>query len=253
GCPILPMCYESAELAKIAINCCLVSSITVANTLSELSERIGSNWSEIAPALKLDARIGPSAYLSPGLGIAGGNLERDLATLQRLAEATGAETGLISAFVGNSRHRRDWALRTLHAEVLVRKPDALIGVLGLAYKENTHSTKNSPSLALIADLGPCRVQIYDPVVPATAAARPRAIGAPTAIAAAEGADALAIMTPWPAFRELKPADLARVMGGWTVLDPYRVLDGKAVIAQGLDYLALGAPPLRARGRASIHA
>src|SRR5262249_43067005 len=129
-CPILTMCYESAELAKLAINCRLVSSITVAHTLSEPSEGIGSSASEIAPARKLGAGIGPSAYLSPGLGIAGGNLERDLATLQRLAEATGAETGLISAFVGNSRHRRDWALRTLHAEVLVRKPDALIGVLG---------------------------------------------------------------------------------------------------------------------------
>src|SRR4029077_19329707 len=49
GCPILPMRYESAELAKIAINCCLVASITVANTLAELSERIGADWSEIVP------------------------------------------------------------------------------------------------------------------------------------------------------------------------------------------------------------
>ena len=60
GCPILPMRYESAELAKIAINCCLVASVTVANTLAGLSERIGADWSEIMPALKLDARIGPT-------------------------------------------------------------------------------------------------------------------------------------------------------------------------------------------------
>jgi len=78
GCPILPMRYESAELAKIAINCCLVASVTIANTLAELSERIGADWREIVPALKLDARIGQGAYLAPGLGIAGGNLERDL-------------------------------------------------------------------------------------------------------------------------------------------------------------------------------
>ncbi len=57
-CPLLPMRYESAELAKIAINCCLVSSISVANTLGELCEKIGADWSEIAPALKLDRRIG---------------------------------------------------------------------------------------------------------------------------------------------------------------------------------------------------
>mgnify|MGYP003694513951 CR=1 FL=1 len=68
GCPIPPMRYESAELAKISINCCLVASVTVGNTLAELCEQIGADWSEIAPALKLDRRIGPYAYLTPGLG-----------------------------------------------------------------------------------------------------------------------------------------------------------------------------------------
>jgi UDPglucose 6-dehydrogenase len=134
----------------------------------------------------------------------------------------------------------------LHDEVLTRKADALIAVLGLAYKENTHSTKNSPSLALISTLAPWRLKVYDPVVSASAAAHPRAQGAASALAAAEGVDALAIMTPWPAFRELKPADLARVMAGRTVLDPYRVLDGRAVAAAGLDYLTLGVPPRRAK-------
>jgi UDPglucose 6-dehydrogenase len=244
GCPILPMRYESAELAKIAINCCLVASVTIANTLAELSERIGADWREIVPALKLDARIGQGAYLAPGLGIAGGNLERDLATIARLSQQTGSEASVIHAFVANSRHRRDWATRMLHDEV--RKADALIGILGLAYKENTHSTKNSPSLALISTLAPWRLKVYDPVVPASAVNHPRTEGAASALAAAEGVDALAIMTPWPAFREVKPDDLARVMAGRTILDPYRALDGRAVVAAGLDYLTLGAPPRRAK-------
>jgi UDPglucose 6-dehydrogenase len=245
GCPILPMRYESAELAKISINCCLVASVTVANTLAELSERIGADWSEIAPALKLDKRIGQQAYLSPGLGIAGGNLERDLTTVLRFSEATGSEAGLIESLVRNSRHRRDWALRTLHARVLVSHPKAVIGVLGLAYKENTHSTKNSPSLALIAQLAPWRLRVHDPVVPATAAAHPAVTGCATALEAAQGADALVIMTPWPVFRDLKVAELARAMAGRAVIDPYRVLDGNAVVAVGLDYYALGVPPRHA--------
>ena len=246
GCPILPMRYESAELAKIAINCCLVASVTVANMLAGLSERIGADWSEIMPALKLDARIGRNAYLAPGLGLAGGNLERDLATITRLAAATGSEASIIAACIANSQHRRDWALRVLHTEVLSRKGDPLIGILGLAYKENTHSTKNSPSLALISALTPCRLKLYDPVVPASAATHPRAEGASGALAAVKGADALAVMTPWPAFRDLKPADIARAMAGRTVLDPYRVLDAHAVAAVGLDYFTLGAPPQRAK-------
>jgi len=249
ACPVLPMRYESAELAKIAINCCLVASVSITNSLAELSERVGADWAEIAPALRLDRRIGAHAYLTPGLGLAGGNLERDLATVLRLAAEQGVEAGVVAAFVRNSQHRRDWALRMLHAELLDNKPDAVVGVLGLAYKEDTHSTKNSPALGLIAGLAPWRVHVYDPVVPASVAHHPAVVGCDSALAAAHGADALAIMTPWAEFRELKPADLAGVMRGRTVLDPFRVLDGRVVAAAGLDYATLGAPVLRARTRA----
>ena len=249
ACPVLPMRYESAELAKIAINCCLVASVSITNSLAELSERVGADWAEIAPALRLDRRIGAHAYLTPGLGLAGGNLERDLATVLRLAAEQGVEAGVVAAFVRNSQHRRDWALRMLHAELLDNKPDAVVGVLGLAYKEDTHSTKNSPALGLIAGLAPWRVHVYDPVVPASVAHHPAVVGCDSALAAAHGADALAIMTPWAEFRELKPADLAGVMRGRTVLDPFRVLDGRVVAAAGLDYATLGAPVLRAQRRA----
>jgi UDPglucose 6-dehydrogenase len=238
-CPILPMRFESAELTKISINCCLVASVTVANTLAELCERIGADWAEIAPALRLDRRIGAYSYLAPGLGLAGGNLERDLATVLRFSEEYGTDAGLIRAFVDNSSHRRDWPLRTLHELVLSREPQARIGVLGLAYKENTHSVKNSPSLALIRYLEPWALQVFDPVVPASAAPHPNATGAASALEAVKGADALVIMTPWPQFRELACEDLARAMRGRVVLDPYRVLDAGKARAAGLDYHTLG--------------
>lgn len=246
GCPLLPMRYESAELAKIAINCCLVASVSVANTLAELSERLGADWNEIAPALRLDRRIGAYAYLAPGLGLAGGNLERDLATVMDLATRVGSDAGVVASFVRNSARRRDWALRTLHAEALAGRPDAVITVLGLAYKENTHSTKNSPSLALIEHLGGWRLRVHDPVVSVSAITHPAATGFRSPVEAAQGADAVALMTPWPEYREVKPADLAAAMRGRTVIDPYRVLDGRAVAAAGLDYFTLGAPPRRAR-------
>jgi UDPglucose 6-dehydrogenase len=239
GCPILPMRFESAELTKISINCCLVASVSVANTLAALCEKIGADWSEIVPALKLDRRIGQYSYLAPGLGLAGGNLERDLATVLRFSEEYGTEAGVIAAFVANSAHRKDWALRTLHEAVLATTPGATIAVLGLAYKENTHSVKNSPSLALIRHLGPWPLRVYDPVVPAQAASHPAAAGAGSALEAAEGADALAIMTPWPEFRTLSCAALAKAMRGKLVLDPYRVLDAAAARSVGLDYRTLG--------------
>lgn len=248
GCPLLTMRYESAELAKISINCCLVASVTVANTLAGLSERVGADWSEIVPALKLDRRIGQYSYLTPGLGLAGGNLERDLATVLRLAEVTGSHVELVRAFFADSRQRRDWPLRTLHQELLAGNSAAVVAVLGLAYKENTHSTKNSPSLALIRHLGSWPLRVHDPVVPALAAGHHRATGCATALEAATGADALAIMTPWPAYRKISVSDLHRVMRGRVILDPYRVLDGAAAHEAGFDYFTLGVPALRANGK-----
>lgn len=243
GCPILPMRYESAELAKIAINCCLVASVTVANTLAELSENLGADWSEIVPALRLDRRIGAYSYLIPGLGIAGGNLERDLATVLRLSESVGSEASVISAFLRNSAYRRDWALRVLHREVLSRDAAPTLGIWGLAYKENTHSTKNSPALELIAHLGDWPLHVYDPVVSPQVVAHGAARGAASALDAARGVSALLIMTPWPEFRGISPSSIAAVMAGRTVIDPYRVLDPAAASAAGLDHFTLGAPGL----------
>jgi UDPglucose 6-dehydrogenase len=65
--------------------------------------------------------------------------------------------------------------------------------------------------------------------------------------AAQGADVLVIMTPWPVFRDLKTDQLVRAMTGRTVIDPHRVLDSKAAVAAGLDYFTLGVPPLRSSG------
>lgn len=240
GCPILPMRYESAELAKISINMFLVASVSAANTLAELCEKIGADWAEIVPALRLDRRIGPHAYLSPGLGIAGGNLERDLATVCRLADEYGTDAGVVRAWIANSRHRRDWVLRALQTEVLSKVDDPVIAVLGLAYKQDTRSTKNSPSLALLENLHSFRVRLFDPLVPAAEAKHPRAQEAKSALEACEGADALIVMTPWKQFSALEPAAAARRMRGKVVLDPYAVLAAAACRKAGLEYHTLGA-------------
>lgn len=241
GCPILPMRYESAELAKISINMCLVASVSVANTLAELCENIGADWSEIVPALKLDKRIGQYAYLAPGLGIAGGNLERDLATVLALSKQHGIDGGIVSSWVANSRHRKDWTWRTLNKLVLAQDPSARIAVLGLAYKEDTHSTKNSPSLALLSHLREHSVVVYDPVVSSLDTGMPLK-AASSAMAAVQDADVVCIMTPWGEFRKLSPSDLVKRMRGRWLIDPYRVIDGKAARVAGLRHVTLGVAP-----------
>ena len=241
SCPILPMAYESAELAKISINFCLVASITVANTLAEICERdrrqlVGHRaGAEARPAHRPGRLSQPrprhcrrQSRARPADGGADRRGEKDRCRRgESVARQLGASQGL--AVAGAAGPQFEGQAR------------AKIAVLGLAYKENTHSTKNSPSLALLAHLRGMQVKVHDPVVPASVA--PWTTGAADPLAAAEDADVLIIATPWPQYRELKPGDLARVMKGRAVLDPYRVLDGDACAAAGLTYHTLGMPPL----------
>jgi UDPglucose 6-dehydrogenase len=241
SCPILPMRYESAELAKISINMCLVASVSVANTLAELCEKIGADWSEIIPALKLDRRIGPYSYLAPGLGIAGGNLERDLATVERLAAEHRTDASIVRAWIGNSRHRRDWAIETIRAALLNSQPGARIAIWGLAYKENTHSVKNSPSVATISQLKGISIRAHDPSVPDTAIEQLNIKRFSDPLEAARGTDGLMILTPWPQYRDIPPEDIAKALSGRIVVDPYSVVDLKGAQRSRLIHYTLGRP------------
>jgi len=239
-CPILPMRYESAELCKISINLCLVASVSVANTLADLSDRLGADWAEIAPALRLDQRIGRFAYLKPGLGISGGNLERDLVSVCRMADRLGGEAGVVRGFIADSAYRKNWLLRAVH-EALPQRIAARLGVLGLAYKEDTASTKNSPSLALIGALGEIAVAAYDPVVRLTDRPSAGFVQVVDLDEACRDADAVILATPWAEFRGLDPARLKALMRGRTIIDPYAMLDGGAFEAAGFFYRTLGRP------------
>ncbi|WP_028466554.1 UDP binding domain-containing protein [Nisaea denitrificans] len=238
-CPILPMRYESAELAKISINCCLVASVSTANTLAELCERIGADWSEIVPALKLDRRIGQYSYLTPGLGLSGGNLERDLATVIRFAEAHKTDAGVVEAWVSNSTWRKDWPYRTYRDLICPMLGDSpRLAILGLAYKENTHSLKNAPSLVLLENLGgDAGIVVYDPVV--KAGVLPDLNHCENALEACRDADVLFLTTPWPELRELDVSRLAEVMRGRAVVDPYGLLDSAAMREAGFAHFVLG--------------
>lgn len=238
NCPILPMRYESAELCKIAINCCLVASVSVANSLGEVCEKIGADWNEIVPALKLDKRIGQFAYLQPGLGLSGGNLERDLATVVNIANEFGTDKSVIQSFRDNSAHRRNWALQTLYKVALERNPRAKIALWGLTYKENTHSLKNSPAVKLVNDLAQANITAYDPVIKQLDQAKNVTI-ADSALDAATDADVLIIMTPWPEFKQIDLKQLALKLKQKLIVDPFRVLAASITDSKEFAYHTLG--------------
>jgi UDPglucose 6-dehydrogenase len=127
----------------------------------------------------------------------------------------------------------------LHEEVLSKNPHAVVGVWGLAYKQDTHSIKNSPSIALLKGITDISVRVFDPVVPATVAPNKVCVASNNELDVCDGADALIIMTPWPQFSKVSPKEVAQRMKGKIVLDPYKVLDAKACRTAGLQYFTLG--------------
>ncbi len=241
GCPVLVMRYESAELAKIAINLFLVSTVSTTNTLAELCETIGADWTEIAPALRLDKRIGPHAYLKPGLGIAGGNLERDLVTVRGLAAGFGTEAGVVDAWIRNSAHAKSWALRILARELTAAKPTARIAVWGLAYKQDTHSIKNSASLELMRALPECRFQAYDPAARVDPSLFPHVTLRASALETLADSDALVVMTPWREFSAIAPSEVRKRLAGKLVVDPFASMSVGECSAAGLRCLQIGRP------------
>ena len=246
-CPILPMRYESAELTKISINACLVASISVANTMADLCERVGADWDEIIPALKLDGRIGQFAYLKPGLGLAGGNLERDLTTVVKLADETGSNASVVKAWINDSEYRKNWVLRKLIENNLVDETTKNLGILGLAYKENTNSTKNSASIALLNELlndkTRCHIQVFDPEVKIANLPIDGIYEKEDAVRACVGVSVVIIMTPWPEFKKLELSVVSEVMekrrGKKWLIDPYRLFDPVDCEVAGLNHLTLG--------------
>lgn len=238
NCPILPMRYESAELAKISINMFLIASVTTSNTLAEICENIGADWFEIAPALRLDKRIGQYAYLTPGLGIAGGNLERDLRTILNFSETYGTEAGAVSAWIKSSQHCKNWAWLKVKELVLSQNPKPRIALLGLTYKENTHSIKNSAAIELLSNCTNLSVTAFDPAAPDDLSIE-GVTRVNTAEETLDGADVLIIMTPWEQFRSLSIFEIWKRMAGMVVIDPYRMLNGEELKNRGFTYASLG--------------
>ena len=235
-CPILIMRFESAELAKIAINCYLASSLSITNTLAEISDSIGGSWDEIVPTLQLDKRIGKYAYLKPGLGISGGNIERDLATIKSLGFEKGTNVKAIDSIIELSKYSKQWLFRNIK-DYIHKNTNLKIAVLGLAYKENTNSIKNSPAIELLNKIKNSSIKVYDPLV--------RNLHIEGVIVtnsveeAIKKADILVIATPCEEFKSLDLRKIKLQMNGNIIIDPYKILNEESLKRLDFIYYSIG--------------
>jgi UDPglucose 6-dehydrogenase len=236
------MSVESAEMTKHAINAFLALSVTFANELASLCERVGADASQVERGLKTESRIGPRAYLSPGGAFAGGTLARDVAFLTDMSANLGLVTPLLCGVRPSNENHKGWAQRMLTA-ALGSLECRTVTVWGLTYKPGTDTLRRSMAVELVDLLlaGGVTVKVFDPAVnqlPARWAGRVTA--APSALEALDGADALVVGTEWPEFREL--AGQVRVPNGRTliVIDANRHLRG-LLANQSLRHYSVGSP------------
>ena len=160
--------WETAELTKISFNFMLSMSVIGTNFLATVSESVGASWKDVSKALKLDSRIGERAYLSPGLGITGGNLPRDLSTLQNISKNLPSYyENFLKEVVDFNAQQYLWlreTIHSLHEEFDLPSGKLTIGLLGLAYKIGTSDLRNSPSLSLANQLPNQIFLAFDPEV-----------------------------------------------------------------------------------------
>jgi UDPglucose 6-dehydrogenase len=187
--------------------------------LAEICEKTNANWDQVKETLKLDKRIGEFAYLNPGLGISGGNLERDMVSIKNLSNTYGTESSLIDSWKSISEYRKNWAFKKL----MEYGPNSKkIGVWGLAYRVGTSSIKNSPSIELLNNLKSFDVNLYDPKAKLSSN-YPKVSEHDNPISVLKRIDTLIIMTPWDELCSISEKDFSENFKGSLIIDPFKVL------------------------------
>jgi UDPglucose 6-dehydrogenase len=231
----------SAELVKYGSNAFLATKISFINEMAQLCELTGADIEKVADGMGLDPRIGRS-FLSAGLGWGGSCFPKDVRALETSAGYHGQSFWLLKAAIEvNSQQRRRFTAKLLHG-LGGSLEGRRVAILGLAFKPLTDDMRQAPALEVVRqleDLGAV-VVATDPV--ALDRARPL-LPRTTLVAdpyeAVTGADAVGLVTEWPAYRELDWGRVIGLMGGRLVVDGRNCLDGRAITGGGGIYVSMG--------------
>jgi UDPglucose 6-dehydrogenase len=248
GAPLVATDSASAELAKYASNAFLAVKLSYVNVLAELSERFGADVREVARTMGLDARIGPE-FLAPGPGWGGSCLPKDTSALLHAAESAGVEFGILRDAVRVNARQRARVVRAVREAVTGSPAGSLagtrIGLLGLAFKAGTGDLRDSPALAVAAELARAGAELtaHDPAVGAVPGLDTvQVVDDPYLVA--KDAAALVVLTEWPQFRDLDWARLAASAAHAVVVDTRNLLDPGELARAGFTHAGIGTHPRR---------
>ena len=243
--PILFVSRRSAELIKYAANAFLATKITFINEMADLCEKVGANVQDVSRGIGMDNRIGPK-FLHAGPGYGGSCFPKDTLALLKTAEDYDSPVRIVEAVVKTNESRK----RAMGRKVI----DALggmeaargkkVALLGLTFKPNTDDMRDSPAIAISQALADAGVEVagYDPEgMEQAAPLMPEVEMCDSPYAAIEGADAIAIVTEWDAFRALDLERVRQLANAAVLVDLRNIYKPDDMRAAGFTYHSVGRP------------
>jgi UDPglucose 6-dehydrogenase len=240
---VFAMDVRSAELTKYAANAMLATKISFMNEMANIAECVGADIEHVRLGIGSDSRIGYS-FIYPGCGYGGSCFPKDVRAVEQTARAHGYTPRILPAVDAANEAQKE----VLFAKIKNRLGELrgkTIAVWGLAFKPNTDDMREASSLALIRALleAGATVRAHDPESMPVARAM---VGEGVEFcddpyAALDGADALAIVTEWKAFRSPDFARIKSALAEPVIFDGRNLYDPAVVSAAGLEYHAIGRP------------
>lgn len=239
--PILVMSRRAAELTKYAANAFLATKITFINEIADLCELVGADVQDVSRGIGLDNRIG-AKFLHAGPGYGGSCFPKDTLALLKTAEDNEAPLRIVEAVVKvNDSRKRAMGRKIIQAaggDVRGKK----VGLLGLTFKPNTDDMRDAPSIAIVQSLldAGAIVTAFDPEgMDVAREIMPDIAYASDPYEVADGAEVLALVTEWDAFRALDLGRLASLMATPRLVDLRNVYDAQEARRAGFAYAGIG--------------
>jgi UDPglucose 6-dehydrogenase len=238
--PILITDLRTAEMIKYASNAFLATKISFINEVADICEKYGADVKEVAAGMGYDKRIG-SSFLDAGLGWGGSCFPKDVKALAFMAVNKGLDAQILHAVMDVNYDRRKDVVNHLD-EMLDGLKGKTIGLLGLAFKENTDDMREAASIDIAAYLqkAGAKVRAYDPVAMEVARgilSGVMLINDPYKMA--KGCDALIVVTPWNEFKQLDLEKIKGLLKTPVILDARNIYEPEELRRLGFSYRGIG--------------
>lgn len=241
--PIVFTARRTSELIKYAANAFLAVKITFINEMADLCEAVGANVQEVSRGIGLDGRIGKK-FLNAGPGYGGSCFPKDTLALTKTANDYDSPVRIVDTVVEVNASRKKAMAGKIIKAMGGDVSGKTIGVLGLAFKQNTDDMRDAPSLDIIPALveAGAKIKAYDPEAMEEAKHLLDGIDyAENAYSAVDGADAMVILTEWDQFRALDLERIKSSLNGDVVVDLRNIYSPEDMSKRGFTYTSIGRP------------